>query len=519
MNDVFISYASADRARAQAIAHALTNLGLSVWWDRQIQPGQSWDQVIETALADAKCCVVLWSKTSIQSDWVKNEASEANQRKVLVPAMIDPVKIPLEFRRLQAADLTRWTGSVADAEFQRLLEAIQTEIKSAPATPAQTTTALAPPPVTRKPTPPEFIATAAATSSRAIPPAAASRRGWLAAMSISGVIGLAVIGWYVVGNLPTAPGPLVIDAVRSDVANTHEVRVSTPVEPPRTAANIPAEVEVPNLVGLPYENALLLLGGASLKFPEPLDDHVVPTDQHPPRMVINQNPPAGTKVKEGTVIEFRFAVKPLLVPDVVGKALPSALEQLGATEFKFVIDRDARADGPPNTVIKQTPAAKTTSTSGGTVRLTVAEGIVVPNLAGLDVGLASAEIEKLGFRPGAIRKIVDAQAAIGAVLNQDPAAGERVALRTSVNLEVAAAAQAAVAPQAIPKPEIRTVKVPDLIGTFESSFTKRMSDLGLKGHVRYQRSPSQRQGMIISQDPPSGNEVPSTQVVTVVVAY
>ncbi len=513
MTDVFISYASADRARAQTVAHALINLGLSVWWDRQIQPGQSWDQVIEAALAGAKCCVVLWSKTSINSDWVKNEASEANQRKVLVPAMIDPVKIPLEFRRLQAADLTRWTGSVADTEFQRLLEAVHEEIKSASTTSAQATPPtpqFPPPPVTRTPTRP--VATAAVTPSRPIPPAAPSGRGWLISSSIVAIIALAATGWwYFVGDSPS--GPAVADARNSVVANAPAALVPNAVEPPRTAPTIPGAVEVPKLVGLLYENALLLLGGASLKFPEPLEDQVVPTDQHPPRTVINQNPPAGTRVKEGSVVEFRFAVKPLIVPDVVGKSLPRALEQLGATALKFLVDRDAKADGPLDTVIRQDPSAKAMSTSGGTVRLTVAQGIVVPNFAGLDVGLAGAEIEKLGFRSGDIRKVVDAKAAIGAVLSQIPAAGERVALRTPVNLDVA------VAPQANPKPEIRTIKVPDLIGTFESSFTKRIGELGLKGHVRYQRTPSQRQGMIISQDPSAGSEVRTSQVVTVVVAY
>ncbi|MFM9884756.1 MAG: PASTA domain-containing protein [Burkholderiales bacterium] len=517
MTDVFISYASADRARAQAVAHALTELGLSVWWDRQIQPGQSWDQVIEAALAGAKCCVVLWSKTSINSDWVKNEASEANQRKVLVPALIDAVKIPLEFRRVQAADLTRWTGSVADTEFQRLLEAVNAEIKSAPATPAQATSPLPPPPVTRSPTRPELVATTAVPSSRSVPPAATSRRGWVIPSAISGAIGLAAIGWYFIGDSPSEP--FVVDAGKAAIVETPAVLAPNVVEPPSTTATIPGEVAVPKLVGLPYENALLLLGGASLKFPEPLDNQIVPTDQHPPRTVINQNPPAGTKVKEGSIVEFRFAVKPLIVPDVVGKPLPSALEQLGATALKFVVDRDAKAEGPPDTVVRQDPSAKAISTSGGTVRLTVAEGIVVPNFAGLDAGLAGAEIEKLGFRSGDIRKVVDAKAAVGAVLNQNPAAGVRVALRTSVILEVAVAPQAAVAPPANPQSEIRTTRVPDLIGTFESNFTKRIGESGLKGHVRYQRSPSQRQGMIISQDPPAGTEVSPSQVVTVVVAY
>jgi hypothetical protein len=41
---------------------------------------------------------------------VKTEAAEAMRRKILVPVLIEDIKIPLEFRRLQAADLSTWTG-------------------------------------------------------------------------------------------------------------------------------------------------------------------------------------------------------------------------------------------------------------------------------------------------------------------------------------------------------------------------------------------------------------------------
>lgn len=124
MSDIFISYSSADRERARLFAQAFEQRGWSVWWDREIPPGRAYDDVIEEALAAARCVVVLWSKTATASGWVKNEASDAMQRKVLIPAVIDAdLRIPLEFRRLQAADLSRWQGG-SSVEFEQFCDAI-----------------------------------------------------------------------------------------------------------------------------------------------------------------------------------------------------------------------------------------------------------------------------------------------------------------------------------------------------------------------------------------------------------
>jgi uncharacterized membrane protein YeaQ/YmgE (transglycosylase-associated protein family) len=122
--NIFISYASPDRPAAEALAKALLKEGWSVWWDRTIPPGKSFDEVIEAALSAAKCVIVLWSRASVASDWVKVEASDAAKRKILIPALIEEVTIPLEFRRIQSASLVDWRGASPHPGFDALLGSV-----------------------------------------------------------------------------------------------------------------------------------------------------------------------------------------------------------------------------------------------------------------------------------------------------------------------------------------------------------------------------------------------------------
>jgi hypothetical protein len=124
MADIFISYSSEDRERAALLARVLDGFGWTVWWDRQIIIGQVFDHAIEHELNNAKSVIVLWSKHSIASEWVKNEATVAAERCVLLPAMLEHVKLPLEFRRKQTADLTDWQGESSHAGFQALCAGI-----------------------------------------------------------------------------------------------------------------------------------------------------------------------------------------------------------------------------------------------------------------------------------------------------------------------------------------------------------------------------------------------------------
>ena len=125
MSDIFISYSSSDRPKAQELGRRLEKEGWSVWWDRKIPPGQSFSKVLEEALNSAKCMVVLWSKASVASDWVQNEAAEGKRREILVPAFIEDTTPPFEFRRIQAANLVDWNIETPDNELDQFLEAVR----------------------------------------------------------------------------------------------------------------------------------------------------------------------------------------------------------------------------------------------------------------------------------------------------------------------------------------------------------------------------------------------------------
>ena len=76
MADIFISYAREDEAWVERFCELLKTDGLIVWKDSSIPTGKSFGRVIEEAIASSRAVVVVWSHYSIDSDWVRAEATE-----------------------------------------------------------------------------------------------------------------------------------------------------------------------------------------------------------------------------------------------------------------------------------------------------------------------------------------------------------------------------------------------------------------------------------------------------------
>jgi len=122
---VFLSYARADQQQAAQLAKALEANGFDVWWDALIEGGAAFARTIETALDDADAVVVAWSRASVASDWVLDEASRGRDERKLVPVSLDGTEPPLGFRQYQSVDISRWQGAADSRELAVLARAIR----------------------------------------------------------------------------------------------------------------------------------------------------------------------------------------------------------------------------------------------------------------------------------------------------------------------------------------------------------------------------------------------------------
>jgi hypothetical protein len=159
MSDVFLSYSRKDTDLVRDLVKPLEAEGFSVWWDHTIPPGKTWDDVIVRSIREAKVCLVVWSANSVDSDWVKEEATLAKEAGKYLPIQIAADLPPMGFRRIQAADLRNWNGNPQDPQWRLLM----TEITNFKNTPIP---AVAPIPVVQSSQSPPAIRVAAAQAGR-----------------------------------------------------------------------------------------------------------------------------------------------------------------------------------------------------------------------------------------------------------------------------------------------------------------------------------------------------------------
>ena len=124
MTDIFISYASPDRPRAETLKTWFEEAGWSVWIDREIELGEDFEVRIQQELSSTRLVVVLWGAAARRSEWVQREALAAQQSDRLLQIHATGLPLLPPFDTIQAVRMQSWSGEVHHSERVKLLKAI-----------------------------------------------------------------------------------------------------------------------------------------------------------------------------------------------------------------------------------------------------------------------------------------------------------------------------------------------------------------------------------------------------------
>lgn len=129
--DAFLSYNRDDLAIVQPLVEQLRAAGVGVWYDRDLDPGESWLSVLEDRPQQSRVCLVCYGPTGL-SDWQKTEQDyvlmhRIAQKTILVPVLLPGGGAAEDVRGFagmsQVCDLRRGLGDSED-EIQKLIRVI-----------------------------------------------------------------------------------------------------------------------------------------------------------------------------------------------------------------------------------------------------------------------------------------------------------------------------------------------------------------------------------------------------------
>jgi beta-lactam-binding protein with PASTA domain/tRNA A-37 threonylcarbamoyl transferase component Bud32 len=147
-------------------------------------------------------------------------------------------------------------------------------------------------------------------------------------------------------------------------------------------------------------------------------------------LVITTSPLPGNAAPASRKVTLFVSTGPqkVTVPNVIRDTVTTATSVLRARGLKARQVTDRSATGPPDTVVRQSPAGGITVPQGSTVTLYVTPGgITVPSVVNENVQLAEGQLQNAGFTNCC--RVVDVTAAglrNGTVVNQTPKAGHVV---------------------------------------------------------------------------------------------
>ncbi len=263
-------------------------------------------------------------------------------------------------------------------------------------------------------------------------------------------------------------------------------------------------VEVPEITAsMTQDQAKELVEGAGFEFRAAIAED----SNEPKGTFIRQDPAAGEKAREGTIVTAFFAGAPnsLGVPDVTGKTVEEARQTL--TDVGLVVGdqtSESSPDVPKDSVTRTDPAQGQFVKVGDTINLFVSDGTVqLPDLSGMTRDEADSALSDLNLRPSWNQEPSDT-VAVGSVIRQSPEAGA-VEQKSTVNIWIAT------------EPEVEQIPVPNLVGReWDEQAQGECADLNCLWEYAF--SDSVPAGSVISTNPSAGTMVDVHSTVTVTIS-
>jgi beta-lactam-binding protein with PASTA domain len=231
---------------------------------------------------------------------------------------------------------------------------------------------------------------------------------------------------------PTAPLDRVL---REDPQPGSKVKKGSTIS--LTVSNGPGQGTVPAVEGKTEKEATKALRKAGFRVRVRKES----SDSVPDGDAISTLPAEGSQVDKNTLVILLVSGGPtqVSVPSVTGQTQDAAETEIANAGLKVDVREQDSQDKDPGIVLSQSPGSGTTVDKSSTVTITVSrqpKTVSVPDVGGQDQAGASTTLSAAGLTVVVRSVPVDSQAEDGKVIDQTPAAGQKVKRGSRVTISV-----------------------------------------------------------------------------------
>ncbi len=203
------------------------------------------------------------------------------------------------------------------------------------------------------------------------------------------------------------------------------------------------DVEVPDMVGESYDQAVTLLYNAGLLVADDIETKA--SSDIPKGFVLEQSPPADFKVKRNKPVQLTLSIGDQMVevPDTTGKSLNAVEKILREAGLRRGRVAEVHSDeyAVAGAVIAQTPLSGTMHQQGAAVHLLLSLGkrsrvLLMPDLRGEPIDEVRSMLKSGGLEIGDESYKSAPEIPQGSIISHFPVAGELVHVGQVVSLEI-----------------------------------------------------------------------------------